>query len=181
MSWQAAFAGALQKQGPAPPGLGDARRFGIYRNNSAAGLAAALAVRYPAAQRLTGDEFFKAMAREFAREHLPASAALINWGADFPDFIASFAPAAGVPYLADTARLESAWWRAYHAADAAPLAAAAFAAIPAEGLAETRFRFHPSASVLQSPFAFASILLLEVRSLILEIRTQIRLENHFHL
>jgi hypothetical protein len=38
------------------------RRFAVYRNNVAAGLANALAARFPVVKRLVGDEFFRAMA-----------------------------------------------------------------------------------------------------------------------
>jgi Putative DNA-binding domain len=143
-----------------PPGLVKADRFRVYRNNVAAALAGALAVRYPAVKRLVGDEFFAAMAREYTRDTLPRSPVLIGYGAEFPDFIAGFAPASGLPYLADVARLESAWWRAYHAGEAEPLAPEAFAIAD---LDRVRFAFHPSVAIVRSRFAIASIVAAQRR------------------
>ena len=133
------------------------RRFAVYRNNVRAALAEALAVRYPVVRRLVGEAFFRAMAREFVVANLPASPVLIHYGGPFPAFIARYPGADGVPYLADVARLESAYWQAYHAADAVPLSVEAFAAIDGERLAGARFILIPSASILRSRYPFVSI------------------------
>lgn len=152
------FAAALtDHRQPVPSGLSKPYRFRVYRNNVVSALIAALGVRYPAAQRLVGEAFFAEMAECYALKTLPKSPVLIEYGGDFPDFIARFAPASPVPYLADMARLESAWWRAYHAADEAAPEPDAFAAIPADRVGEARFSFHPSTALLSSPFAVASI------------------------
>lgn len=151
MSFAAALAGA------APQGLRFGHRVAVYRNNVAAALVNALAVRYPATRRLVGGEFFAAMAGEFALAHLPASPVLIHYGADFPAFVAGFAPASGLPYLASVAGLESAWWQAYHAADAAAVEPAAFAALSPDQLDTVRLAFHPATALVASPCAAHSI------------------------
>ena len=133
------------------------RRFGIYRNNVASALINALRVRYPVTESLVGREFFAAMAGIYCEANRPASPVLIGYGDGLADFIAGFSPAGSVPYLADVARLESLWWRAYHAADVAPLAPQAFAAVPAETWGDMRFTFHPSLGLLASPFAVGAI------------------------
>ena len=71
-------------------------RFNVYRNNVIASLADALEDGFPTVARLVGHPY----------------------GAAFPSFIETFAPAATVPYLADCARLDRAILQAYHAADA---------------------------------------------------------------
>ncbi|NTJ65353.1 DUF2063 domain-containing protein [Agrobacterium rhizogenes] len=131
--------------GPQP-----ARRFGVYRNNVAIGLIGALISRFPAAERIVGEEFFAAMAHEFIRLHPPRSPLLLAYGDDFPDFVESFEPAREIPYLADVMRLEALRGRAYHAADALPLDAALLATIEPAGLAELTFVPHPSASIMRS-------------------------------
>ncbi|MGG6894727.1 DNA-binding domain-containing protein [Rhizobium sp. BR 315] len=131
--------------GPKP-----ARRFGIYRNNVAIGLIGALASRFPAAEKIVGEEFFAAMAHEFVRLHPPRSPLLLAYGDDFPDFVESFEPAVEIPYLPDVMRLEVARGRAYHAADATPLDAALLASIEPADLAELAFVPHPSASITRS-------------------------------
>jgi hypothetical protein len=159
-------AALLDAELPPPGGLrvpsGDtaARRFAVYRNNVLVSLVDALAARFPVAEQIVGTEFFRAMAQAFATAAPPRSPLLMTYGDTFPDFIAAFPPAAGVPYLADVARLEAARTRAHHAADVAPLPDAALRALAAregERLLACRLTLHPSAEVLRSPFAIATI------------------------
>lgn len=132
-------------------------RVAVYRNNVMAGLANALKVRFPVTEQLVGSEFFVAMARAFAEGSKPRSPVLIGYGEDFPDFIRGFPPASAVPYLPDVARLESLWWKAYHAADRPAAAPPDLAAVPPERWGEARFSFHPALGLMQSPFAAAGI------------------------
>jgi hypothetical protein len=132
-------------------------RLGIYRNNVSAALVNALKVRFPVTEQLVGEAFFFAMARTFADANRPRSAVLIDYGVEFPDFIRGFAPAGGVPYLADVAQLESLWWQAYHAGEAVTLRAEALAGLTAEQWAGLRLGFHPSTGLMRSSHAVASI------------------------
>lgn len=156
---QQAFASALLDSDlPAPKGFvgpdgeQSERRFTVYRNNVFVGLTEALRASFPCTARLVGDEFFMAMARVFAAASLPASPILLHYGAEFPDFIASFPPAESLPYLADVARIERAATEAYHARDEASLLPSALAGVPPEQALFLRFRLHPSARLLRSPF-----------------------------
>src|SRR5215470_16374918 len=133
------------------------RRFGVYRNNVAVGLVAALAERFPVVQRLVGEDFFRAMARAYVTQEPPRSPVLLHYGVTFPVFIEGFAPARAIPYLGDVARLEFARGRAYHAADAAPVADAEIASVPAEQLADMHVTLHPSMSVVGSCHPIVSI------------------------
>jgi len=155
----------LDPERPPPPGLrtwngsDPARRFAVYRNNVTVSLVDALADGFPVTQQLVGEKFFRAMAREFVRAAPPRSPLLVGYGGEFPTFIAAFSPAAGLPYLADTARLELACIRAYHAADAAPVAPDRIGALldDTDILAASRFCLHPSLHIVQSPWAVASL------------------------
>ncbi|CAG1008785.1 MAG: DUF2063 domain-containing protein [Rhizobiaceae bacterium] len=158
------FAAALtDPRSPLPAGLttargdADAARFAVYRNNVHVGLTNALAQRFPVTEQLVGAEFFRGMARIYAQDHKPASPLMFEYGDDFPDFIAGFVPAAGLAYLPDVARVEAAWSRAYHAADAIALPVTTLAALAPEGLAGTRLPRHPSASLVASPYPVGSI------------------------
>jgi hypothetical protein len=82
---------------------------------------------------------------------------MMTYGDGFADFIAAFPPAAELPYLADVARIEAARTRAYHAADAAPVAAEAFAALTPEALAGARLILHPSVAIVRSPHPAVTI------------------------
>lgn len=164
LSTQTEFAVALIDPGQAVPegltawnGPRPERRFGVYRNNVAVGLIGALASRFPAAERIVGEEFFAAMAHEFIRQYPPRSPLLLAYGDNFADFVESFEPAREIPYLPDVIRLEVARGRAYHAADATPLDAALLATVEPEGLAYLSFVPHPSASIIRSAFPAITI------------------------
>jgi hypothetical protein len=161
---QDAFAAALTDPAAAAPsglttarGASDEKRFAVYRNNVVAGLGKALESRFPVTLRLVGEEFFRGMARAFIGQSRPHSPLLFEYGDDFPDFIGGFEAAASVPYLAYVARLEAAWTRAYHAAEATPIEASALAGISGERLADARLEPHPSAAVVRSTWPVGSI------------------------
>jgi Putative DNA-binding domain len=146
-------------QGLRGPQAGRAdKRYAVHRNNVTLGLTAALAANFPSIKRLTGYEFFDAMAREYARRNPPKSRLMAEYGATFPDFLERFEPLAKYPYMADAARLERLWLDAYHEADAAPLDGAMLADIAPEALFGTRFATHPAARLFASPFAAVSIM-----------------------
>ena len=160
----AAFSAALLDPGretPAlvsgPAGKAAAKRYNVYRNNVTVSLIDALAAVYPAVQRITGVEFFRAMARFHIRETPPTSLLLFEYGRDFPAFIERYEYAQGMPWLADTARIGRACLDAYHAADAAPLTASDLASVPAERLGDLVFTLHPATWVLRSRFAAVTI------------------------
>ena len=133
------------------------RRFGVYRNNVYKSLIDVLASRFPVAVRLVGAEFFRAMARLYVEETPPSSAVLLRYGADFPDFVEGFPPAAPVPYLADVMRLEWAWHAAYHAADAEPLSPQGLAGICEGGVEHAKLALHPSLQVVRSIYPVITI------------------------
>src|SRR6516165_12080910 len=108
LSFAAAFAPPLLDPArTAPPivtgpnGKAAAKRYDVYRNNVTVSLIDALAAVYPAVQRITGADFFRAMARFHIRETPPTSPLLFNYGRDFPAFIARYEHARSLPWLAD--------------------------------------------------------------------------------
>jgi hypothetical protein len=111
----------------------------------------------PVVEWLVGEAFFKATAHRFAAEYPPRSPALFEFGGGFPDFLATFEPAQGLPYLPDVARFE--WLRhtAYHAPDAEPMQAAALGRVPLEQVGNIVLRLHPSAGLLTSDYPVVSI------------------------
>lgn len=166
MNTQTAFAHALlNPELPCPSGLttwngSDPEiRFSVYRNNVMVSLIDALADTYPVVQTLVGEEFFRAMARVFAQSNPPQSKVMAYYGRGLAEFMASFPPAASVPYLADVARLEMARVLAYHAADVEPIHPEVLQAALAdpEQLMTLRLVLHPSVHVIQSTFAIFSI------------------------
>ena len=163
---QATFSAALLAPGqPCPAGLtawngsDPAQRLAVYRNNVVSSLIDALAETFPVTQELVGAEFFRAMASLFVRQSPPRSRVLAHYGEDFPAFIESFEPARSVPYLADVTRLEKARVRAYHAADADPVASDAVSAALSSGddVGDLLLVCHPSVAVVASEFAIVSL------------------------
>ncbi|MBB3393229.1 hypothetical protein FHT82_006022 [Rhizobium sp. BK275] len=133
-----------------PRGKRAEKRYNVYRNNVTVSLIAALASIFPAVERITGTDFFRAMARFHVRETPPASPLLFEYGRDFADFIDRYEYAQHMPWLSDVARIERAWLDAYHAADAPALRAEALAAIPPEELDDVTFQPHPATRVISS-------------------------------
>ncbi|MBR0831003.1 putative DNA-binding domain-containing protein [Bradyrhizobium manausense] len=163
-SYAAAFAPALLdpvSQVPGivtgPRGKSAAKCYNVYRNNVTVSLIDALAAIYPAVQRLTGADFFRAMARFHIREAPPTSPLLFEYGRDFPGFIARYEHARSLPWLADVARIERAWLDAYHAADSMPLSPTALATVAPDRLTSLVFTVHPATRVVRSSFAAVTI------------------------
>ncbi|WP_298241475.1 DUF2063 domain-containing protein [uncultured Bradyrhizobium sp.] len=164
LSFAAAFAPALldpARSTPAivtgPNGKSANRRYDVYRNNVTVSLIDALAAVYPAVQRITGTEFFRAMARVHVRSNPPTSPLLFEYGREFPAFIETYEHAQDMPWLADVAHIERAWLDAYHAADASPLSPARLSAVPPDRLADVVFVPHPAARCLRSQYAAVTI------------------------
>jgi hypothetical protein len=140
-----------------PGGKGAVRRYNVYRNNVTVSLIDALAAIFPAARRITGAEFFRAMARSYVRATPPQSPLLFEYGRGFPDFIVKYDHAQEMPYLADTARIERAWLDAYHAADVPPLPGQTLAEIASDLLPEVMLVPHPATRIVRSAFSALSI------------------------
>jgi hypothetical protein len=162
--FETSFALALRDpERPIPHGLTapdagvPARRFAVHRNNVVASLVQVLKARFPVVEKLVGEEFFAATARIFVANQPPRTPLLATYGDDFAAFLAAFEPARELAYLADVARLEAARTRAYHAADAVPLDAGAFAALDAERIGAVRIDLHPSAEIISSPHPIVTI------------------------
>ena len=133
------------------------RRLGIYRNNTFTNLRSALREVYPSIEALVGAAFFRHAADAYIAAHPSVSGDLNDYGGHFAAFLSGFAPAAGLPYLADVARLEWALESAYYAADHPPLEIARLAEISPERYADLRLALHPAATLIQSAFPLHAI------------------------
>ena len=129
-----------------------ADRLNIYRNTFVTGVTKALRLSYPAVHRLVGADFFEGAAGIFVAQHPPQTAYLDAYGAEFPDFLQAFAPAATLLYLADVARLEWAVNRAIHAPDVAPLVLERLSSLATDDQIRVRFVPHPSVALLSAGY-----------------------------
>src|SRR5882762_236112 len=162
--YAAAFAAGLTDPAIVAPedvvatsGKGVVKRYNVYRNNVTVSLIDALADIYPAIQRITGVEFFRAMARFHVRATPPTSPLLFEYGRDFPAFIEGYEYAQDMPWLGDTARIERAWLDAYHAADVPPLSPDVLARVPSDRLRDLDFTAHPAARIVRSAYPAVTI------------------------
>ena len=71
--------------------------FQVYRNTVIAGWVDALQANFPTVCQFVGEDWFRAMAREYALSHPPSEPALVRYGAHLPAFLAGFEPTAGMP------------------------------------------------------------------------------------
>jgi Putative DNA-binding domain len=131
-------------------GLAPAARLEIYRNHAFITLGAVLEGKFPVVCRLVDKRFFAYAAHEYLRAHPPHSRCLVEYGADFADFLAGFEPCRGLPYLADVARFEWALDIAVTLREAAPLPIGALAAAAAGRAACLVLRLQASASYFAS-------------------------------
>lgn len=137
--FQDRFASALLADEPAAlRGAGELVRqpgFAVYRNTVIKGCIDAMQANFPTVARLTGEEWFRACAAVYVRTHVPHDPRLLDYGSDFPDFLAQFPPAAALPYLPGVARLDRYWTEAHAAPDEAALAADALHHMSPDALA----------------------------------------------
>ena len=106
---QRTFAARLlggKAKGTSPDGLRvDALGFGVHANNTRVSLRIAVENVYPVTRRLVGADFFTAVTERFVATQPPNHGWLSAYGADFPDFVAQYRPAADLGYLPDVARI----------------------------------------------------------------------------
>jgi hypothetical protein len=116
--------------------------FAIYRNTVLKGCIDALQANYPAVTRIVGEEWLRAAAVIYVRDTLPAQPMLLDYGADFADFLARFEPAAELPYLPGVTRLDRFWTEAHAAASETPLIPAAFTQLATSNFFRARLQPH---------------------------------------
>ncbi|QDI76241.1 MULTISPECIES: DNA-binding domain-containing protein [Leisingera] len=161
---QTDFTRAMMDAGqPVPDGLTDhlgqpaGRRFSVYRNNVAVSLTEAMHSAFPVIAKLLGKQNMDGLAGIYLRRHPPSSPLMMFYGAEFPAFLEAMEQLKHLGYLGDVARLELALRRAYHAADAAPIAPEALGALPPDALLDTRLELAPAVQVLRSPWPIHAI------------------------
>ncbi|MBT6299451.1 MAG: DUF2063 domain-containing protein [Rhodobacteraceae bacterium] len=153
----------LSLQSPVPAGLTNGcgkvanRRFSVYRNNVMDSLIKALQTGFPVISKLLGEQNFKNIAGLFVRQHPPASPVINQYGDNFPAFLKDFKLLEHLPYLADTARLEFALRRSYHAADAKSVHPSEIDALSPEQLNAAELKMSPCAFLISSAWPIYGI------------------------
>ena len=121
-----------------------ATRLGIYAGAYGARLIDALKASYPVLAELLGEEDFAALGAAYVRAHDSPFFSIRHYGDALEAFLGEYPDTAEVALLGELARWEWTLCAVFDAADAEPLAAAAFARIAPGEWAALRLRFHPS-------------------------------------
>jgi hypothetical protein len=136
----------------ADDGLAAAARVDIYRHHVFTTLTDVLTSTYPVVCRLVDPRFFAYAANEYIPDHLPESPCLFEYGASFPDFLATFPPCRHLAYLPDVGRLEWALRAARHTDDPPGLEPARLASVPSAETPWLGLRLDPSVAFIDSPW-----------------------------
>lgn len=132
-------------------------RLAVYQNNFYFSLIEILRDIYPTIYKLTGEDFFKALAREFINSSPPTSPLLYRYGLNFPEFVDNFVALKNFPYMTDVSRLDLLRHQAYYAKDAQSLGVEDFSQHELADLSEASVNFHPSTGILISSHAVYNI------------------------
>lgn len=144
--------------GPAPA----TQLFQLYRNNFYVSLRERLEAVFPVTTALVGEEFFAQISNRYVREFPLTQAPLADYGDQYGDHIAQLIETtdamAGVPYLADVARLE---WL-LELAEQRPLQHNEFpferlSALAPEQQATVKLHLAPGIGLLKTDYAAAAI------------------------
>lgn len=130
------------------------QHLGIYRQNIALNLTSALREIYPITLQLVGAGFFKTAAYFYQQQYPSQSGDLNNFGDQFANFIAAYAPAQSLAYLSEVAALEWACHQVFYAADSTTLNIAALAQIPEDRLC---FALQPACRLLKCQYPILQI------------------------
>lgn len=131
-------------------GLNTEEQLNIYSQSIYNGLINALIDIYPVCEKLTSEGFFYAMAKQYIIMHPSHSPDLANFGEQFSDFIINYSAADSVPYLADMAKLEWSYHRAFHANDQSLIDLTEFSKYSADQLTQCVFSLAEGYCLFQS-------------------------------
>ena len=138
-------------------GIDPSARLSIYRNNVVSRLSNVLTATYPVVCKLVDRRFFAFAADTYIRQHLPSEACLVEYGGDFPSFLAEFPPAAKLNYLSDVARLECIIHRACRAERLPPISIASLAGLGGDPRADPIEHCRLHWRFVASPYAIDQI------------------------
>lgn len=138
-------------------GISAKERIAIYRNNVFSNYRKTLSTVYPVVELLVGEQFFRQTADTYVNAYPSLSGDLNEYGANFPQFLAAYAPVSKLPYLPDVANLEWLIELVFHAADEMPKVLEKLVNVPEEKYGELHFLLNPASQLFQSNYPVANI------------------------
>ncbi|WP_440873689.1 HvfC/BufC family peptide modification chaperone [Thalassotalea sp. PLHSN55] len=129
----------------------------IYQHSTLGNLTQVLALTFPVVEKLVGEAFFQAMAREYIKIYRPNTANIDNYGDNFSMFIADFSPAKALPYLADVAKLEWLYHQSSLCAAITPMKTSLLTEVSDKAALTMIFHLASSVQLLHSAYPLLSI------------------------
>jgi hypothetical protein len=138
-------------------GIAPERRLAIYRNNAVEGFLKTLQATFPALVRLSAEDWFRQVGRQYMRRHPSRSGNIHYIGERFAGFLDTELAGSSYEYFADVARLEWAYQEVLVAADHPGFELHALALVPPADHGALTFRTHPAMRLVQSRFPLLAI------------------------
>jgi hypothetical protein len=138
-------------------GIAPERRLAIYRNNAVEGFLKTLQATFPTIVRLSGEDWFRQIGRQYMRRYPSRSGNIHYVGEHFATFLEAELEGSSYEYFADVARFEWAYQEVLVAADHPTFDLNALAVVPPEDYGALRFRTHPAMRLVHSRFPVLAI------------------------
>ena len=156
--------GALSDSAPASicaqiigDGIAPERRLAIYRNNAVEGFLKTLQATFPTIVRLSGEDWFRQIGRQYMHRYPSRSGNLHYVGEHFATFLDVELAGSSYEYFADVARFEWAYQEVLVAADHPTFDLKALGVVPPEDYGALEFSTHPAMRLVQSRFPVLAI------------------------
>jgi len=138
-------------------GLDAEQSLAIYRHSILESFSRVLAGTYPVIEKLLGEDFFNALAKEYAQTMPSLQPDLGEFGRHFDRFLSEFSATKELVYLPDVAQLEWLWEEVFYADDDPKANFFAMAELNDAALQKLRFNLSASARLLQSNYPLLDI------------------------
>lgn len=130
----------------------------IYRNNFVLSLTEALEATFPVLKAMVGEEFFAQLAKAFIRQVPLEKAAIAEFGAALPEFMAQLDQLSDMPYLIDLARFEWLYsWRINRMPVALSFPYDALSQLSESDYDHLRFTLSPDLTLFESQWAIPEL------------------------
>jgi len=138
-------------------GIAPERRLAIYRNNAIEGFLKTLQASFPTIVRLSGEDWFRQVGRQYMHRHPSRSGNIHYVGEHFASFLEAQLAGSRYEYFADVARLEWAYQEVLVAADHPSFELSALALVAPSDYGALTFSTHPAMRLMQSQFPVLAI------------------------
>ena len=133
-------------------GLSGERRLTIYHRGVSIGFRDVLGGIFDVVRKLVGDEFFNHVADHYVRKHPSQTGNVHDFGAEFPNFLASFPGLESLPYLPDVASLEWSYHTVFHSPTGEMLNIEKLSQVPESRYGKLNLLFSPACCLFSSKY-----------------------------